>query len=339
MSLKDWSITESGNNLTLGIQLGEGVTPFANMNNAARQIMADTRLEVAGFGTVVAAASTPDIGIDGGVHSVSGTTSIAGFASAPAGLLRILHFETATPLINSTALGLPGGASFTTARNDVGAFRSVGSGLWKCEYFTRADGAPLFVASAAETRAGTNATKPLTPASPVGLVHLETQVASGSSSIDFVLTSWLSAYRAFKFVLTGVNPATDAVNLFVRTSTNGGSSYDIGASDYSWLYLGRTDAAASFDANDAADNEIEIANSIGNGAAEDLDGEVTLSNPAGTTFHKKIRFNTEYVAASGALSWTTGTGRRVATADVDAVRFVMSSGNIAAGTFALYGIK
>lgn len=136
MSVKDWSTTAASNTSVDGVSIAENA-PFANMNDSQRAIMANVKLEVASFGTVVTAASAPDIAIDGQVHTVNGTTSIAGFATAPAGLLRILHFETATPLVNGSSLALPGSNSFTTAKGDVGAFRSLGSGNWKCEYFSR----------------------------------------------------------------------------------------------------------------------------------------------------------------------------------------------------------
>lgn len=137
MAIKDWAITEGGNNTTLGITLTEGATPYANLNDACRQIMADVRLEVASFGTSVAAASSPDIAIDGQAHTVTGVTPISSFSTAAAGLLRVLYFETATPVANSSRLELPGATNWTTAKGDVAGFRSFGSGNWKLEWRTK----------------------------------------------------------------------------------------------------------------------------------------------------------------------------------------------------------
>lgn len=136
MSLKDWSITESGNNLTLGIQIGENVTPFANMNNALREAMAQIRQEVAHIGSNVSASGTPDIGSVGGALTMLGVTTVTGFATAPAGLVRTIHFETATPIVPGSNLSAPF-TSIVMQKGDVQVQRSLGSGAWKVEYNSR----------------------------------------------------------------------------------------------------------------------------------------------------------------------------------------------------------
>lgn len=316
----DWDSTAANNNQTPPNGWPEGQAP-STVNDCARELMAAVKrwftrvMGLTDAGALVSSAGTS-------------TAITVTYDVAPASLYTGLEcgFKVTTtcgadPTLNVNALGAKNIQKFRGGYVNLQAGDILANQHVKVKYD------------------GTLDKWLLIGDSPRGVELISVQTASASSSIDFVLTDYLSTYRAFRFELTGVNPATDAVHLYVRTSTNAGSSYDAGASDYSWVYWGRTDAAADFNTSDAADNEIEIANSIGNGAAEDLDGEVTLFNPVGTTFHKKVEFNATYVAASGALSITKGSGRRAATADVDAIRFVMSSGNIAAGTFALYGIK
>jgi hypothetical protein len=67
-----------------------------------------------------------------------------------------------------------------------------------------------------------------------GAVHLiETQTASSSATIDFVLPS---GYSKFEIVFADIVPATDNAAFWLRTSTDGGGTFDSGASDYAWHY-------------------------------------------------------------------------------------------------------
>ena len=90
--------------------------------------------------------------------------------------------------------------------------------------------------------AGTNTTQVATTAfvttavagvgSTGGTEFIETQDYAGTATGDFVLPS---GYDAYKLVFANVIPAS-AADLWVRTSTDGGSIYDTGGSAYSWAY-------------------------------------------------------------------------------------------------------
>ena len=60
------------------------------------------------------------------------------------------------------------------------------------------------------------------------LTLLEQHTASASSSLDFT-TAITSTYDEYLIEFVGIVPATDAVEMQLRMSTNGGSSYDSGA--------------------------------------------------------------------------------------------------------------
>jgi hypothetical protein len=169
-------------------------------------------------------------------------------------------------------------------------------------------------------------------------VLLSTQTASASATLDFtsVLTS---AYDYYRFVFKDLRPATDGVEFWMRTSTNNGSSYDAGVSDYTWDVLDQTGSASS-SAGDAQISMTELGTvDVGNGAAEGLDGELTLYNPAGTTRKKAVKFFVYFQTTAGANAFGNGTGNREATTDIDAVRFMFSSGNITSGKIYCYGYK
>lgn len=158
-------------------------------------------------------------------------------------------------------------------------------------------------------------------------VLLETQTASASATLDFTAFD-NSTYSTYFFVLDAVLPQTNDVALWVRTSTNGGSTFDSGATDYNGNSAQATIAA-------------RIDTSSGDGVM----GEVKLFS-APTTKRTYIQFCTFHFDVFDAKGGGTGVGfdfndtiaYRGALADVDAVRFLMSSGNIASGTIKMYGL-
>ena len=68
------------------------------------------------------------------------------------------------------------------------------------------------------------------------MVLISTATASNSASVSF--TGLTSQYDEYEIQFTSVLPQTDAAALCLRTSTNGGSSYDSGASDYTSVVIG-----------------------------------------------------------------------------------------------------
>ena len=75
------------------------------------------------------------------------------------------------------------------------------------------------------------------------LVKISSSTASASSSIAF--TGLSSTYIAYILFYFNVAPATNAVTMLLRTSTDNGSSYDSGSSDYGWVSWTQNDASSS----------------------------------------------------------------------------------------------
>ena len=165
-------------------------------------------------------------------------------------------------------------------------------------------------------------------------VHLiETQTASSSATIDFVLPS---GYYKFVIVFTGLAPATDNVGFWMRTSTDGGSTFDSGAGAYSWAHSIAQAASVSY-AGSNADTELVIKDgSLGNATNETSSGSVSVLNPSAATY-THVTYEASTMITDGTIRQLAGAGFRASAADVDAIRFLMSSGNIASGTFKLYG--
>jgi len=128
------------------------------------------------------------------------------------------------------------------------------------------------------------------------------------------------------FALQNVLPATDSVRLEMRTSTDGGSTFDAGASDYA-------------DARGAAQTAIQVSrDDVGNVAGEGVSINITVHNPRDTVQTHVSSIGLSAVAGGSGIG-TSNAGKRNSAADVDAVRFLLTSGNLASGTIRLYKRK
>lgn len=171
---------------------------------------------------------------------------------------------------------------------------------------------------------------------------ISTATASSSASISF--TGLSSTYSQYVIVVSGLAPATDAVNFWMRTSTNGGVSYDSGASDYGWANGVRafdTTGTSNGDGDDA-DSQILLTDdtdaTLGNAANEISSYTIWLENPSAAQYFQ-MNYQGVVTTPVGVRLRIVGAGSRLTAADVDAVQFTMSSGNISTGTFKLYGLK
>ncbi len=171
-------------------------------------------------------------------------------------------------------------------------------------------------------------------------VLLASQTASNDATIN--VTGLSSVYQAFVFVWSGLQPVTNAVFFLMRTSTDGGTIYDAGASDYAHVsHRVQIATTATHDiGGDEADDRIELWDNaqFGNAANEFSAFEIMLFNPLGTN-ETKVVWEGVVVNSSTLGQAITGSGVRLSAANVDAIRFLFSSGNISVGTLKVYGIK
>lgn len=162
--------------------------------------------------------------------------------------------------------------------------------------------------------------------------------ASSSASIDF--TGLSSTYHAYKIIITGWVPATDASFPYMRTSTDNGSTWDSGASDYNWFFdlVVPTTSPTITRVGDNADSQIRLGGTLGTGVNEEQCWEITLFNPSDAVYAKVIGHG-HTINDDGVVRFTQFCGTRLTAADVDAIQFFCSSGNIASGEFRLYGLS
>ena len=176
-------------------------------------------------------------------------------------------------------------------------------------------------------------------ASGGGLVFIASTDLSNDATANF--TGFDSgSYDAYLFVLQNVVPSADGKLLNVRTSTDGGSNYDAGASDYAWGRRQFSTAAGTMsDTFDPDDIMITIANGVGSDTGENgVSGHLWVLGPhlAQKTI---IIFNGGFFDNSGNYVQVAASGVRLSSDDVDAIQFLyLYSSNLESGTITMYGL-
>jgi hypothetical protein len=177
-----------------------------------------------------------------------------------------------------------------------------------------------------------------------GITFISSQTASNSASVSF--TSGLtSTYKAYKFVFSSINVATNAAEFGFLTSTDGGSNYGNTVTNTTFRAFNREDDSTrgldyvDFDlAQSTGLNQLSL--NQGNNADDSYSGNMTLFNPSSTIYVK-------HFICVGSGSHDTATPLIVSnhlagyvntTSAVNAIQFKASSGNIT-GTIYMYGIK
>lgn len=136
--LSSWSTTAASNQPDYADSVGPN-----NLADNLRAIQAAVRLMQSS--STIASATTTDLStVSSYILAVSGTTTITGLGTMPAGIVKTLIFAGALTFThNATTLILPTGANITTAADDVAIMLSLGSGNWRCISYMRKSGAPL----------------------------------------------------------------------------------------------------------------------------------------------------------------------------------------------------
>ena len=169
------------------------------------------------------------------------------------------------------------------------------------------------------------------------MIFISSVTASSSATVSF--TNISSTYDTYMITFNRVVPATNNVQMRIRTSTDNGSTYDSGASDYKYAIISLAADSTNYNTASTASSFVLINNPTITSTATSggLNGTLNLFNPSSVS-QKQYFWNTTHVDAGPALNMTYGSGNTAIIADVDAIQFYMSSGNIASGTFRLYGI-
>ena len=176
-------------------------------------------------------------------------------------------------------------------------------------------------------------------------VLLSTATASDDASIEFTLPT---AYKQVKFGFYNVTPATQATDFSFQVNASGQTGYnETMTSTYFQSYHEEGDTAAGIQYQTARDQAQgtayqKLANHIGNGSDESCAGELSLFNPASTTYVKHFYAKMNGYYNDGSNSYTQNNfpaGYINTTTNLSEISFKFSSGNISSGTIKMWGIK
>jgi hypothetical protein len=164
-------------------------------------------------------------------------------------------------------------------------------------------------------------------------VLISTTTISGSpSTLDFTFSG---SYRRYRLELENVYGGLDGYQICIRTSTDGGSTFDSGSANYGYAY----GPAGTYGPVSTTGTEmITTAAFTGSASDEGAWGEIEFFDPLNAalkSFCKWELFGRIYNSAAPNIF--LGTGYRDSAADVDTVRLFMSSGSFAGGKIRLFG--
>jgi hypothetical protein len=153
-----------------------------------------------------------------------------------------------------------------------------------------------------------------------------------------------STYDDYEIRITNVIPATSAVELYLRFSTNGGSSYDAG-SNYNWSSFRASSAgtANSGTGSGAFASQIDLAMGAAGGANAGYGfvGRFQLADPLNAVNNKRVNAQMSLFDGPGLVPNVVGmlAGTYVNATAVNAFQLLASSGNLTSGVVRCYGVS
>jgi hypothetical protein len=176
------------------------------------------------------------------------------------------------------------------------------------------------------------------------MVLISSQTASSSASISFT-TGINSTYKEYQFYFINIHPQTDGAEFTFNMSTDGGSNYNVTKTSTAFsathneagtdFGLGYNE---SFDLAQGTGFQY-LAYKVGNLADNNASGDLTIFNPASTTYVKHFIAKVSSTDSDANYIWNSFfAGYGNTTSAVNAIQFKFDTGNIDDGTILMYGI-
>jgi hypothetical protein len=168
-----------------------------------------------------------------------------------------------------------------------------------------------------------------------GAVLLNT-IAIGISTATIDIESVITpTYHTYLVTISQMQPATDGARLIMRTSTDNGTTYNNGASDYGWSQVTNGTAA-----NDTTDTAMRLTENTGSGnQTEGLRGSIWIYNPTLASDRTSVVATLLSKNSTGGIEAVHSVGERNVAEDNDAIRFLFNIGNVARMIARVYGFK
>lgn len=169
---------------------------------------------------------------------------------------------------------------------------------------------------------------------PVVTELIADRQAADVAQIDI---AWTGDYDAVFMEVANVRPVTDGANFRMLTSSDGGSTFDSGVSDYRFRHNG---FFASQTTTGGQAPYIDIsAGVVGSDSFENCRFSLVLPLPFDAAEFTQVIGKGGTQGTGNNPASTQLYGQREAAARVDAVRFFFASGNISEGRFTASGLR
>ena len=202
-------------------------------------------------------------------------------------------------------------------------------------------GASLVVASGATINI-TGATQTGFPAGFTDIQKIQEVVASGDTNINFDNTKITSTYSAYEIRYFNVVASVDDEKFQMHFSDDNGSNFDsnhIGGFFSTWTSAANSGSTYETGNDSTSDSFQKLAADLSFDAGDSLGGIVTIQNPSSASFVTTYQGSGSHITKDATpYAYTTYIGGIWdSLAAVNYIRFDMTSGNIATGTFQLWG--
>jgi hypothetical protein len=311
--------------------------PFKNDGTSTvASVVSDTTPQLGGFldanskfisqsqgANIASVAGDTDIwaNFDGNTVHITGTNAITDFGTPKsAGDHMWVIFDGAASVVDSATITVDGNTNFQAATNDLALVYALTTSTFLFKPFKNDGTSTVAAAGGAWTLISNN---------------------SPSAAASLSLTGFdSSAYDAYCAVISNLRPATNSQNLWLRTSTDGGSSYE--TSGYQYHIEGKQ--SGDYDRSNSSTSESHVklsptAEDIGNATTAGISGVLWLYGPHAAARFTTMTWSGVQVGDSSEMTLLWGSGMRETAADVDGLQLLFSSGNIADGDVQWYGIK
>jgi hypothetical protein len=163
----------------------------------------------------------------------------------------------------------------------------------------------------------------------------ETTISSSTASVT--LTGMSSTYNVYMLVINNCAPVQD--NYYLRCRfTEGGSAVSTSNYDYAMKYY--QDGGTPLNLSGSNGDAVNITNHTnGTGTSETTNLRAYIFNAPESGRYTTLQTDSTNVDSSNAFYSTVGGFNYTVTSAVDGLHFYYSTGNIATGTFKLYGIQ
>ena len=169
------------------------------------------------------------------------------------------------------------------------------------------------------------------------MVLLSSGNVSAVSSLDISLPANHNVYRVD---VANIDPQVDAVKLNARFSINNGSTYESGASDYSYaggFVTAAVSPASAYFGDDAHDRIVITPNGVTNSLGFNQSASIFVRSFSG--LNTIISWENGWFIESSLVNDSVfGSGRLASASKVTNIRLSFSSGLIARAKWALYGL-